>query len=63
LLPEVDIDQITWDDTNHLYALSYSAGELYVYTVTPTSIGEVPGSPYKIEDSYGLNGLIVVPRV
>jgi hypothetical protein len=62
-LPEVDIDQLAWDNTNHLYALSYSAGELYVYTVTPTSISEVSGSPYKVKNAYGLKGLIVVPKL
>jgi len=62
LLPEVDIDQLAWDNNNHLYALSYSAGELYVYTVTPTSISKVSGSPYKVENAYGVRGLIVVPK-
>jgi hypothetical protein len=63
LLPEVDIDQLAWDNSNHLYALSYSAEELYVYTVTPTSISEVSGSPYKVKSAYGLKGLIVVPKL
>jgi hypothetical protein len=63
LLPAVDIDQLAWDKNNHLYALSYSAEELYVYTVTPTSISEVSGSPYKVKNAYGLNGLIVVPKL
>ena len=62
LLPKVAIDQIGWDKDNHLYALSYSSGELYVYTATPTSIKEVSGSPYKAENAYGINGLIVVPK-
>ena len=63
LLPTVNIDQLAWDNTNHLYALSYSTGELYVYTVTPTSISEAPGSPYKVANAYGLNGLVVVPKL
>ena len=62
LLPKVAIDQIGWDKDNHLYALGYSSGELYVYTATPTSIKEVSGSPYKAENAYGVNGLIVVPK-
>ena len=62
LLPKVDIDQLAWDSSNHLYALSYSSGELYVYTVTPTSISEVSGSPYKVQNAYGVRGLIVVPK-
>lgn len=61
LLPAVEIDQLAWDNDNHLYALSYSAEKLYVYTVTPTSIKEVSGSPYKVENAYGTKGLIVVP--
>lgn len=62
LLPQVGINQVGWDRSNHLYALSYSSGELYVYTVTSTGISAAPGSPYKVSGAYGLNGLIVVPR-
>ncbi len=35
--------QFGWDGDNHLYALG--GGKLFVYTVTPTSIKEAPGSP------------------
>lgn len=46
------ITQIYWDKNNHLYAIEYngtsSTGKLYVYTVTPTSVTEAPGSPYTI---------------
>jgi hypothetical protein len=63
LLPAVNIDQVKWDNDNHLYALSYTSGELYVYTATPTSIKEVSGSPYKVENAYGVKGLIVVPKL
>ena len=62
LLPKVDIDQLAWDNNNHLYALSYSAQELYVFTVTPTSTSEVAGSPFKVGSAYGAEGLIVVPK-
>jgi hypothetical protein len=62
LLPSVNIDQVAWDNNNHLYAISYSSGELYVYTVTPTSISEVSGSPFSVPNAYGQNGLIVVPK-
>jgi hypothetical protein len=47
-LTKTPIDSIHWDNANHLYALSYSTGKLYVYTVTPTSITPVSGSPYPI---------------
>jgi hypothetical protein len=63
LLPNVDVDQLAWDKSNHLYALSYSAEKLYVYTVTPTSVSEVSGSPYSVGSAYGINGLIVVPKL
>jgi hypothetical protein len=62
LLSAVKIDQLAWDNDNHLFALSYETGKLYVYTVTPTSIGEASGSPYSVQNPYGLKGLIVVPR-
>jgi hypothetical protein len=44
--------QFAWDNSNHLYALAtgYDGAELFVYTVTPTSIAEAPGSPYPVPD-------------
>jgi len=63
LLPTINIDQMVWDNSNHLYALSYESNQLYVFTVTPTAIREAPGSPYKVESTYGLNGLMVVPKL
>jgi hypothetical protein len=60
--PSVRFDQVSWDNSNHMYALSYSAGELYVFTVTPTTISTVAGSPFKIPTPYGSHGLIVVPK-
>jgi hypothetical protein len=48
LLTTKPIDQFFWDNTNHLYAISRSAGKLYVFTVTPTSATQAPGSPYSI---------------
>src|ERR1035441_4061942 len=58
-LTTVEIDQIRWDNNNHLYALSDSTNKLYVYTVTPTTITESPGSPYTISHP---NALVVVPK-
>ena len=43
------IDQFGWDKSNHLYVLG--GGYLFVYTVTPTSIEEAPGSPYSIPEA------------
>jgi len=53
------IDEIHWDNNNHLYALSNSAKRLYAYTVTSSSITAVPGSPYTIAATP--NALVVVP--
>lgn len=62
LLPKTYIDQVAFDKNNHLYALSYESGQLYVYTVTSTGITPAPGSPYTISKPYGWNALIVVPK-
>src|ERR1035441_1662354 len=57
-----------WDNNNHLYALGSLKGgvfQLFVYTITPTSISEAPGSPYTIPDveqNYLQNSLVVVPK-
>jgi len=58
VLTKADISRILWDNNNHLYALSDSTNKLYIYTITPTSISEAPGSPYTILSP---NGLAVVP--
>jgi hypothetical protein len=57
-LTTTPIDEIHWDSSNHLYALSNSTGKLYVYTVTPSSITAAPGSPYSIAAMP--NALVVV---
>lgn len=59
-LTTTPIDEIHWDSSNHLYALSNSTGKLYVYTVTPGSITAAPGSPYSISSP---NALVVVPTL
>ncbi|MES2221208.1 MAG: hypothetical protein V4587_09610 [Acidobacteriota bacterium] len=59
-LTTVSIDEIHWDNSDHLYALSNSTGKLYVYTVTPTGITAVPGSLYSFTTP---NTLIVVPTI
>ena len=48
LLTSDPISQIFWDNNNHLYALSPSAARLHVFTVTPSSAVEAPGSPYTV---------------
>jgi Bacterial Ig domain len=57
-LTRAPIDEIHWDNNNHLYALSNSTGKLYAYTVTSSGITIVPGSPYSIASP---NALVVVP--
>jgi hypothetical protein len=39
--------------------LSNSSGKLYVYTVTPTSIKSVPGSPFKVANLSSPSSLVV----
>jgi hypothetical protein len=53
------INQVFWDNSNHLYALSQTAGKLYVFTVTSTGATQAAGSPYKIT---GAQHLIVLPE-
>ncbi len=59
LLTREEIDQMFWDNDNHLYALSRTAGKLYVFTVTPTSHSQAPGSPYTIA---GAENIQVLPE-
>jgi hypothetical protein len=53
------INRIHWDNNNHLFALSTK--KLYVFTVTPTAITKVAGSPFTIPTGTP-NALIVVPK-
>jgi hypothetical protein len=53
LLATESINLIYWDNNNHMYAIGSDAkgGKLWVYTVTPTSVTEAPGSPYSIANA------------
>jgi hypothetical protein len=46
------ISQFFWDNDNHLYVVGYSQhdpnGQLLVFTITPTTVTQAPGSPYKM---------------
>src|SRR5258708_23291328 len=53
------IDQMFWDNANHLFAISRSAGKLYVFTITPTSVSQAPGSPHTITKP---QNIIVLPK-
>jgi hypothetical protein len=52
VLSNTPIDQVAWDSSNHLYAISSSTNKLYVFTVTPTSVTQDAawsiGAPYKM---------------
>jgi hypothetical protein len=49
LLTSDEIDQMFWDNDNHLYAVSTAANRLFVFTITPTHHHEAPGSPYTVQ--------------
>jgi hypothetical protein len=59
LLTKAEIDQLYWDNANHLYALSRTTGKLFVFTITPTSATQAPGSPYAIHEAVNI---IVQPK-
>lgn len=48
LLTKAPIDQIFWDNSDHLYGISQATNKLYVFTITPTHASHAPGSPYPI---------------
>jgi hypothetical protein len=58
LLTTASIGQIFWDNDNHLFAISQASGELFVFTITPTSHEEAAGSPHAI---VGAQDVIVQP--
>ena len=53
------VDQLFWDNANHVYAISRSGGKLYVFTVTSTGAKQAPGSPHKIASP---QNIIVLPK-
>jgi hypothetical protein len=48
----ISIDQVAWDGSNHLYALSKSENELQVVTLTSTSTSYGAGSMVSIRSPY-----------
>lgn len=48
LLTRDPINEMFWDNDNHLYAISQAANKLHVFTVTNTSYREAAGSPYSV---------------
>jgi hypothetical protein len=66
-LPESsrDFGYLAWDKNNHLYAIDYETGNLYVYTIGTKTITAVPGSPFSIPNNTTPTNqydLIVVPK-
>lgn len=55
LLTSTSIDQMFWDNANHLYAISRKAGKLFVYTVNSTGVTQAPGSPHTITGAHTLS--------
>jgi hypothetical protein len=59
LLTTDEVDQISWDTQNRLYAISQPAGLLFVFRITPTSHNRMAGSPYAIANP---NHIAVLPK-
>lgn len=59
LLTKEEVDQVFWDNSNHVYAISRTGNQLLAGTVTPTSLQRVPGSPYRIVNPVSM---IVLPK-
>jgi hypothetical protein len=53
------VNQVFWDNSNHLYAIGNTAGKLWVFTVTATSVTQAPGSPHSITSP---GDMIVLPK-
>jgi len=45
------IDEVRWDNQNHLYAISDATGTLYAFAVTSSGATPIAGSPYKIPNA------------
>jgi hypothetical protein len=58
ILTKDPISSIAWDKSYHLYATSHATNKLYVFTITPTSITPVAGSPFTLS---GPSTLVVRP--
>ncbi len=59
LLASDEVDQVFWDNNNHLFAIGQATGKLFVFTVTPTTNSQAPGSPYTIASP---TSVFVLPR-
>ena len=59
LLTKNEVDQVFWDNSNHLYGISRKAGKLYVFTVTSSGVTQAPGSPHTVASPVDF---IVLPK-
>jgi hypothetical protein len=59
LLTKDEVDQVAWDNDNHLYAIGRSAEKLFVFTITSTGYRQAAGSPYAITNPQSVS---VLPR-
>ena len=58
ILTRDPISSVAWDKSYHLYATSRATNKLYVFTITPTSIKPVAGSPFTLS---GPSTIVVRP--
>ena len=59
LIATGSVDQVYWDNLDHLYAVSAKTNKLYVFTVTSKGATQAPGSPHRISSP---QSLIVLPK-
>jgi 6-phosphogluconolactonase (cycloisomerase 2 family) len=59
LLTTEPINQMFWDNANHLYAISQSDAKVYAWTITPSGWSAAPGSPHALPAPFAL---IVQPK-
>ncbi|MGC2446670.1 MAG: hypothetical protein WA477_03445 [Candidatus Sulfotelmatobacter sp.] len=45
------IDEVRWDNQNHLYAVSDATGKVYAFSVTASGATPIAGSPYRIPNA------------
>jgi hypothetical protein len=59
LITRDPINQLFWDNSNHLYAISAQSGKLLVFTITASGAKPAPGSPHALSNPVDL---IVLPK-
>jgi hypothetical protein len=59
LIATGSVQQVYWDNLDHLYAVNPQSGELYVFTVTSKGATQASGSPHRIGEAISL---IVLPK-